>query len=150
MNTLLLRAGVLAFALSAIGAAEAQSVGSSVIFPSGWAPGQSVCVKQADGTCVPVGPGTPLPVRGGSNTLTTGQVSVGTAATLVKGATQGRAKIILSVGAANSCAIGNAGVTGTTGFPLQPVAGATLTLDTSAAIYAACSATTTVSFIEQF
>ncbi|WP_380787225.1 hypothetical protein [Sphingomonas sp. R86521] len=45
--------------------ASAQSVGSSVIFPSGWAPGQSVCVKQVDGTCVPVSAANPLPVSGG-------------------------------------------------------------------------------------
>jgi hypothetical protein len=45
--------------------ASAQSIGSSVIFPSGWAPGQSVCVKQVDGTCVPVSAANPLPTTGG-------------------------------------------------------------------------------------
>ena len=150
MKHLLRGVAALAAAMLMPALAAAQSVGSSVIFPSGWAPGQSVCVKQPDGTCVPVGPAAPLPVRGGSAALATDQVSVGTSATLVKAARAGRAKIILIVGAANSCAIGAAGVTLTTGALLQPVAGATLTLDTSAAVYAACSATTIVSFIEQF
>ncbi|WP_416463169.1 hypothetical protein [Sphingomonas sp. VDB2] len=89
-------------------------------------------------------------VAKGSGSMATGQISVGTSSTLVAAARAGRSKIMLNVGAANSCAFGNSGVTTTTGFPLQPVAGASLLLDTSAAIYAACSATTTVSFIEQY
>lgn len=86
----------------------------------------------------------------GTGNLATGQVSVTTAATLVAAARTNRAKITLAVGAANTCAFGNTGVTTTTGFPLQPTAGATLTLDTNAAVYAVCSATTTISYIEQF
>ena len=42
-------------------AALAQSTGSSVQFPSGWAPGQAPCVRQGDGTCVPVSAAAPLP-----------------------------------------------------------------------------------------
>ncbi|WP_404480054.1 hypothetical protein [Novosphingobium sp. BL-52-GroH] len=87
--------------------------------------------------------------KGGAG-LNSGQVSVGTSSTLVAAARAGRGKIILGVGAANTCAFGNTGVTTTTGYPLQPIAGASLTLDSSAAIYAACSATTTVSFLEQY
>jgi hypothetical protein len=53
-------AGLVAASISAT--APAQSTGSSVIFPSGWAPGQSPCVKQSDGTCAPVSATTPLPI----------------------------------------------------------------------------------------
>ena len=105
----------------------------------------------AGGICVPSSPivnpdGTLIGNRGATS-LATGQASVGTTSTLVAAASPTRKRIVLTVGAANACAFGNAGVTTTTGFPLQPVAGATLTLDTTAAVYAACSATTTVSFI---
>lgn len=89
-------------------------------------------------------------VSKGGASLATGQVSVTTSSTLVAAARTGRSKVTMSVGAANTCAFGNTGVTTTTGFPLAPTVGASLTLDTAAAIYAACSATTTVSFIEQY
>lgn len=51
---------VLLAALLATSAA-AQSTGSSVQFPSGWAPGQAPCVRQANGSCVPVSADAPLP-----------------------------------------------------------------------------------------
>ncbi|WP_311271073.1 hypothetical protein [Sphingobium sp. WCS2017Hpa-17] len=89
-------------------------------------------------------------VSKGGLSLATGQVSVTTSSTLVAAARTGRNKITMSVGAANTCAFGNTGVTTTTGFPLAPTVGASLTLDTAAAIYAVCSATTTISFIEQY
>lgn len=89
-------------------------------------------------------------VSKGTGSLATGQVSVTTASTQVVAARAGRGKVTISVGSANTCALGNTGVTTTTGFPLQPIAGASVTLDTSAAIFAICSATTTISFIEQF
>jgi len=89
-------------------------------------------------------------VSKGGPSLATGQVSVGTSSTLVAAARAGRAKITMSVGAANTCAFGNTGVTTMTGFPLQPTAGVSVTLDTAAALYAACSATTTISYIEQY
>ncbi|WP_311271047.1 hypothetical protein [Sphingobium sp. WCS2017Hpa-17] len=89
-------------------------------------------------------------VSKGGASLNTGQVSVTTSSTLVAAARTGRNKITMSVGAANTCAFGNTGVTTTTGFPLAPTVGASLTLDTAAAIYAVCSATTTISFIEQY
>jgi hypothetical protein len=87
--------------------------------------------------------------RGGGS-LATGQVSVATTSTLLVAARALRQRVTVSVGAANTCAFGNTGVTTTTGFPLQPVAGATITLETNAALYAVCSATTTVSYVEQF
>lgn len=95
--------------------------------------------------------GTPQNVvaRGGGS-LATGQVSAGTTSTQIVAARAGRQRVTVSVGAANACAFGNSGVTPTTGFALQPVAGATVTLETTAALFAACSAATTVSFVEQF
>lgn len=93
---------------------------------------------------------TPTIARGTSN-IATGQMSVGTTATQVVAARAGRAKLILSVGAANTCAFGNSSsVTLTTGFPLQPTAGASITLDSAAGFYAICSATTTISDLEQY
>lgn len=87
---------------------------------------------------------------GGHASIATAQVSVGTTSTLVVAARTGRQSVTLSISAANTCAFGNTGVTTTTGFPLQPVAGGTITLPTAAAIYAACSATTTVNELENF
>lgn len=87
-------------------------------------------------------------IRRGAPTLFGQQVSVTTSATLVRSATATRTQIIFSVGAANTCYFGPSTVTTANGFPLQPVAGATLTLDTSAAVYAVCSATTVISYIE--
>lgn len=88
--------------------------------------------------------------RTSNPSLTTGQVSVGTTATLVATARAGRQRITVTTTAANACAFGNAGVTTSTGFPLQPIAGASVPFQTSAAIYAACSATTTVGYAEEF
>jgi len=89
-------------------------------------------------------------VEKGGPSIATSQTSVGTTAALVAPARAGRNKVTVSIGAANTCVLGNAGVTLSTGFPLQPVAGASITLDTAAAIYVVCSATTTVSDVETF
>lgn len=86
----------------------------------------------------------------GLTSIATGQVSVGTTATLVAAARVGRGRITVNVGAANTCAFGNSGVASTSGYPLQPVAGASTFFETGAAIYAVCSATTTVGFVENF
>lgn len=48
------------FALAAAAPNTAQT-GSSVQFPAGWAPSTSVCVKQVDGSCIPVSASIPLP-----------------------------------------------------------------------------------------
>lgn len=98
---------------------------------------------------VPASDGFSVVSRGGAS-LATGQVSIATTSTLLVAARATRQRVTISVGAANTCAFGNTGVTTTTGFPLQPVAGATMTLDTGAALFAACSATTTVSYVELF
>lgn len=102
-------------------------------------------------TVVPATDAPAFPVaQRGAATIATGQVSIGTGSTLLVAARTARARVTISVGAANTCAFGNTGVTATTGFPLQPVAGASVTLDTAAAIYGACSAATTVSYVELF
>lgn len=85
-------------------------------------------------------------VAKGSATLATGQISVGTTATLVRGADTGRTSITVIIGAANACAFGNSGVTLTTGYALPATVGVTDTTATSAALYGVCSATTTVSY----
>lgn len=82
--------------------------------------------------------------------VSTTQVSVGTTATQVVAARVGRGRVTLNVGSANTCAFGNAGVTLSTGYPLQPVAGSSLVLESGAAVFAVCSATTTVGAIETF
>lgn len=89
-------------------------------------------------------------IQRGTSNLAANQVSVTTAATLIAAARTNRSKIIVSVGAANTCAFGNTGVTASTGFALAAAVGASLTLDTQAALYGVCSATTTVSYIEQY
>ncbi|WP_088183563.1 hypothetical protein [Sphingobium sp. Z007] len=48
----------------------AQTTGSSVQAPNGWAPMHAPCVKQVDGTCVPVSAAAPLPVTSGSDGTT--------------------------------------------------------------------------------
>ncbi len=48
----------------------AQTTGSSVQFPGGYAPGSAPCVRQFDGSCVPVGPAAPLPVAAKQENLT--------------------------------------------------------------------------------
>jgi hypothetical protein len=51
---------------------------SSVMYPAGWAPGMSPCVKQVDGTCLPVSAANPMPVTGGGGG---GSTPTGTAGT---------------------------------------------------------------------
>ena len=88
--------------------------------------------------------------RGGS-TIATGQVVVGTTATLVAAARTGRQKIGVTVTTAVQCAFGNAGVTLATGWPLVAAAYTSDSWDTSAAIYGVCaSADTTVAYREQY
>lgn len=81
--------------------------------------------------------------------IVTGQVTVGTTATLIA-AQRPRQRIILTVTSAVSCAFGGPGVTLATGLPLQPVAGATLTLETSAPVYAVCASSATIGDMELF
>lgn len=121
---------------------------TTATLPVTCAPG-GLCVRATpvanpDGTVVGAG------ATRGTTSIAAGQVSVGTTAVQVVTARAGRATVTFSVGAANACSFGPAGVTTTTGFALQPVAGASLTLNTAAAVFAICSATTTISNIEQY
>lgn len=62
-------------------ALAAQSTGSSVQFPTAWAPGMSPCVQQANGTCLPVSASNPLPVTGGTGGGGGGSTPTGPAGT---------------------------------------------------------------------
>jgi len=126
------------------------------------------CAPGATGTCVRATPvvnpygssvgATALPsgsntigavVVRGAPTLSAAQISVGTTATLLAAARTGRSRVTIAVGAANSCAFsGAAGVTLSTGYALQPVAGASRAWEYSGALYGVCSATTTISVDE--
>lgn len=83
--------------------------------------------------------------RGGS-TITTGQVSVATSATLIAAARTSRQKITLSPTSSVVYYVGAAAVTTTTGMYVP--AGASITLDTAAAVYAVGTATVTITFAE--
>jgi len=87
-------------------------------------------------------------VARGSGTIATGQVSVGTTATLIAAARATRTRITVAVTTAVACSYGNAGVTLTTGYPLTAVAGASDTTDTTAALYGVCASTATVGYKE--
>lgn len=87
-------------------------------------------------------------VARGSAAIATGQVLVGTTATLIAAARTLRQRITVTVTTAVGCAFGNSGVTLTTGYPLAAVAGASDTTDTTAALYGVCASTATVGYKE--
>lgn len=89
-------------------------------------------------------------VTRGSSNIATAQVSVGTSVTSLVAARAGRARVIVSVGAANSCFIGPSGVTALTGFALPATAGATFTVTSNAQVYAVCGAATILSVLEEY
>lgn len=99
-------------------------------------------------TAPPSGGSSVIP-RGGSSILT-GQVTVGTSATLIAAARAGRQKIGVTVATAVQCAFGPAGVTLTTGWPLAAVAYAADNWDTTAALYGVCASTATIGFRELY
>lgn len=87
-------------------------------------------------------------VAKGTATLTSGQVSVGTTATQIVAAQAGRGRLTVTVDAAVKCYIGPSGVTTATGYPLQATAGATHTMNSTAAVFMVCAtAATTVGYI---
>jgi len=86
----------------------------------------------------------------GGSTIVTGQVTVGTTATLIVAQRAGRQKVGVTVTTATQCAFGPVGVTLTTGWPLAAVAYVADSWDTSAALYGICAAAgTTVGYREQ-
>lgn len=87
-------------------------------------------------------------VNRGGGSIATGQVSVTTSSTLVVAARTARQKVTITPTSSTVFYVGNAGVTTTTG--LYVAAGAAITLDTSAAIYAVGASALTVSFVEYF
>lgn len=86
----------------------------------------------------------------GAPNLAASQVVVSTTAVQVAAARSTRPRVTLSIGAANNCAVGPAGVTLATGYRLTAVVGASLTLESSAAVFMVCDVSTTVSVIEPF
>jgi hypothetical protein len=79
MKNLLRWAGAIALAL--IPSAALAQAGSSIQFPAGWAPGTSICVKQANGTCAPVAADNPLPTAAAGVATATSAALTGTATT---------------------------------------------------------------------
>lgn len=107
-----------------------------------WAKG--VVLLNADGT-----PYTPVAaVNKGGASIFTSQVAVTTAATLVAAARTGRQKISISSTSAVVFYVGPSGVTAANGFYVAAAAGATVTLDTAAAVYAIGAAAVTLTVIE--
>ena len=76
--------------------------------------------------------------------VATGHVSVLSTATLIATQNLTRSSITIVTSGTDTVWIGIAGVTTGTGLQLVPIAGAAVTLDTSAAIYGIASTTTTV------
>ncbi|MFZ2996815.1 hypothetical protein [Sphingobium sp.] len=77
-------AGAMALALMLSPCASvAQSVGTSVQAPAGWAPMQAPCVQQVNGTCLPVSATNPLPVTGGGGGGGGGDASAANQATQI-------------------------------------------------------------------
>lgn len=82
----------------------------------------------------------------GGTTIATGQVNVATTATLVANARTGRQKVTLTPTTNTVFYVGTSAVTTATGLFVP--AGASITLDTAAAVYAIGSAALTISYIE--
>lgn len=132
--------------------ASAQQAGIGAVNGPASVSAMQICARDTAGICrVPqVDAAGRLAIGGAAGQIATAQVSVGTSAVQVAGARDGRTRVMFSVGSANTCYFGPAGVTSATGFALAPTAGAALMLDTSGPVFAVCSATTTVSVLELF
>ena len=89
------------------------------------------------------------PYKPNPSGIATGQATVGTTATLIAAARPERERIVLTAVAATAFYVGGSGVT--TGTGVFVPAGASLPLETTAAIYGVVPAATLgVSFIEEF
>ena len=117
--------------------ASAQTVAPFYSVPGvGISPATGVIVLNPDGT-------------GGARTLAaTGQVAVTTSATLVAAARATRQRIIISPTSSVVFYVGNAGVTSGTG--VYVAAGASITLDTTSAVYAVGASNVTLSYVELY
>jgi len=87
-------------------------------------------------------------VQKGGASMATGQVAVTTSATLVVPARAGRQRVTLTPTTSIAYCVGNSDVTAATGGFVP--AGASVTLETAAAVYVAGVAAVTISFIELF
>lgn len=87
-------------------------------------------------------------VAKGGGTLATGQVAVTTTSTLVAAARAGRQQITLSPTSSVVYYVGATGVTTATG--VYVAAGASITLETAAAVYAVGASNVTISFVELY
>lgn len=109
---------------------------------------QYIAITGSTGTAAQVDAVGLYTVAKGTATLASGQVSVGTTATQIVAAQSGRGRLTVTVDAAVKCYIGPSGVTTATGYPLQATAGASHTMNTSAAVFMVCAtAATTVGYI---
>jgi hypothetical protein len=99
-----------------------------------------------------VTPTTPLPINQCGDTLATGQVSVGSSATLIAGARPGRRSLtVVMLGGGTDVYLGVSGVTTGTGTLLLGVKGAAYDLPTTAAVYGVVgSGSANVSFHEVY
>lgn len=148
-----MRASTIWMSLLALGAPSAAL--AQATFPTSVAGvragGQVMLLCDANAAnCRPAGAGNAMATSRSTASIATAQVSVGTGATAVAAARAGRQRLTLTVGAANACYVGTATVTSATGFPLQPVAGASIVIETQGAVSAVCSATTTIGVLEEY
>jgi len=87
----------------------------------------------------------------GTPSFAVGQIAVGTSGTLVVAARTGRQAVTLTSLTAVAYSVGNTvGVTTASGFPIQAVAGAGVTIQTSAAVYAVGASAVTIGYVETF
>lgn len=86
----------------------------------------------------------------GAANLATGQVAVTTSATQIAPARANRRKIIISSTAAVVFYVGGQGVTTANGLYVAGTAGAAVTIDTAAAVYAVGAGNVTLTYIELY
>jgi hypothetical protein len=90
-------------------------------------------------------------LRVSGDAITTGQVTVTTAATVIAAARAGRRSITIVNEGTTDMRIGGAGVTTANGLLLSGVKGQTLTIETAAAVFGIVGAgSQTVSFVENY
>lgn len=113
----------------------------------------AVSLVSASGGASPAGtaadPSFSKPVGGSS--INTNQITVGATATLIVAARAGRQSVSITTTAATVLYIGASGVTTTTGHYIAASAGATITVNTAAAVYGVvASGTLVVTFLENY
>lgn len=122
----LMRLSIAAMLVSGSIAASAQSgqsVGTMVVFPAGWAPGQSICVKQGDGTCAPVGPSIPLPISPRKTTVSSalsGVLATSGATVAIPITNTTRTEVMNPSTATLWASFGTPAVNGAGSFPILP------------------------------